>query len=186
MWWYALTRGIVVLVASAKFEGSGLLVLWRGVFLFLPLNWGRVVGTHFLDYVGTIKNFEKNWTYLFWEVPYFSKGMYWIFNDMYDKDMSDVCLSCHSSLWSHSWLTYWRIGQQLTATYCNLWCPLGDGRGTAVAQWLSCCATNQKVAGSIPDGVVGIFYWHNPSDHTMALRLTKPLTEMSIRSICWG
>ena len=25
--------------------------------------------------------------------------------------------------------------------------------GTAVAQWLRCCATNQKVAGSIPAGV---------------------------------
>ena len=29
--------------------------------------------------------------------------------------------------------------------------------GTAVAQWLRCCATNWKVAGSIPDGVIGIF-----------------------------
>ena len=27
----------------------------------------------------------------------------------------------------------------------------------AVAQWLRCCATNPKVAGSIPDGVIGIF-----------------------------
>ena len=32
--------------------------------------------------------------------------------------------------------------------------------GTAVAQWLRCYATNRKVAGSIPDGVIGIFYWH--------------------------
>jgi len=30
--------------------------------------------------------------------------------------------------------------------------------GTAVAQWLRCCATNRKVAGSIPDGVIGIFH----------------------------
>ena len=30
-------------------------------------------------------------------------------------------------------------------------------RGTAVAQWLRCCATNQKVAGSIPAGVSGFF-----------------------------
>ena len=30
--------------------------------------------------------------------------------------------------------------------------------GTAVAQWLRCCATNQKVAGSIPAGVIGIFH----------------------------
>jgi len=55
--------------------------------------------------------------------------------------------------------------------------------GTAVAQWLRCCATNRKVAGSIPDGVIGIFYWHNPSDRTMALGSTQPLTEMSTRSI---
>jgi hypothetical protein len=28
----------------------------------------------------------------------------------------------------------------------------------AVAQWLRHCATNRKVAGSIPDGVIGIFH----------------------------
>jgi len=26
-----------------------------------------------------------------------------------------------------------------------------------VAHWLRCCATNRKVAGSIPTGVIGIF-----------------------------
>jgi len=31
-------------------------------------------------------------------------------------------------------------------------------RGTAVAQWLRCCATNRKVVDSIPDGVIGIFH----------------------------
>jgi len=29
--------------------------------------------------------------------------------------------------------------------------------GTAVAQWLRCCATNRKVAGSISAGVSGFF-----------------------------
>jgi len=29
--------------------------------------------------------------------------------------------------------------------------------GTAVAQWLRCCVTNRKVAGSIPSGVSGFF-----------------------------
>ena len=58
--------------------------------------------------------------------------------------------------------------------------------GTAVAQWLRCCATNRKVADSIPDGVIGIFHWHNPSDRTMALGSTQPLTEMSTSSISWG
>jgi len=28
--------------------------------------------------------------------------------------------------------------------------------GTAVAQWLRCCATNRKVAGSTPAGVIDI------------------------------
>ena len=30
--------------------------------------------------------------------------------------------------------------------------------GTAEAQWLRCCATNRKVAGSIPAGVTGFFF----------------------------
>jgi len=30
--------------------------------------------------------------------------------------------------------------------------------GTAVAQWLRCCATSRKVTGSIPAGAIGIFY----------------------------
>jgi len=31
-------------------------------------------------------------------------------------------------------------------------------RGTAVAQWLRCCAKNRKFAGSIPNDVIGIFH----------------------------
>jgi hypothetical protein len=58
--------------------------------------------------------------------------------------------------------------------------------GQAVAQWLRHCATNRKVAGSIPYGVIGIFQWHNPSGRTMALGSTQPLTEMSTRNISWG
>jgi hypothetical protein len=48
------------------------------------------------------------------------------------------------------------------------------------------CATSRKVAGSIPDGVIGIFYWHNSSGRTMALGYTQLLTEMSIRNIFGG
>ena len=58
--------------------------------------------------------------------------------------------------------------------------------GTVVTQWLRCYVTNRKVAGSIPDGVIGIFHWHNLSDRTMALGSTQPLTEMSTRRISWG
>ena len=32
-----------------------------------------------------------------------------------------------------------------------------SSKGTAVAQWLRCCATNREVAGSIPAGVSGVF-----------------------------
>ena len=59
--------------------------------------------------------------------------------------------------------------------------------GTAVAQWLRCCATIRKVAGSIPTGVSGFFYWHK----ILLIALwpwgrSQPLTEMSTRSISWG
>ena len=59
-------------------------------------------------------------------------------------------------------------------------------RGTRCRSWLRHCATSRKVAGSIPDGVIGIFHWHNTSGRTMALGLTQPLTEMSIRNIPSG
>ena len=94
-----------------------------------------------------------------------------------------------------------KIGMPENSTYTlfldnctvHLWIWLCSGNisvlylpPTAVAQWLRCCATNRKVAGSISDGVTGIFHWHNPSDRIMALGSTRPLTEMSTRSICWG
>jgi hypothetical protein len=55
--------------------------------------------------------------------------------------------------------------------------------GQAVAQWLRHCATNRKVAESIPDGFNDIFHGHNPSGRTMVLGLTQSLTEMSTRNI---
>jgi len=61
---------------------------------------------------------------------------------------------------------------------------LGEGGGTRWRSWLRHSATSRKVAGSIPDGVTGIFHWH-PSVRTMALGLTQPVTEMSTRNISW-
>ena len=55
--------------------------------------------------------------------------------------------------------------------------------GTAVAQWLRCCVTNRKVAGSIPAGVSGFFIELDPSNRTVVLGSTQPLTEMITRSI---
>jgi hypothetical protein len=44
-------------------------------------------------------------------------------------------------------------------------------------------ATSWKVAGSIPDEVIGFFNLSNPSSHTMVLGSTQPLTEMSTRNL---
>ena len=63
---------------------------------------------------------------------------------------------------------------------------LSSPEGTAVAQWLRRVLQIVKAAGSIPAGVIGIFHCHNPSDRTMSLGSTQPLTEMSTRSISWG
>jgi len=57
--------------------------------------------------------------------------------------------------------------------------------GTRWLSWLRHCATSRKVAGSIPDGVIGIFHLHDPSGRTMALGSTQPLTEMSTWNISW-
>ena len=57
----------------------------------------------------------------------------------------------------------------------------GKGDRGRVAQWLRCCATNRKVAGSIPTGVIEISHLHK----ILALGSTQPLTEMSTRSISW-
>jgi hypothetical protein len=46
-------------------------------------------------------------------------------------------------------------------------------------------ATSRKVAGLIPDEVIGFFSWFNPSSRTMDLGSIQPLTEMCQKS-SWG
>jgi hypothetical protein len=38
--------------------------------------------------------------------------------------------------------------------------------GTRWCSWLRHRATSRKVAGSIPDGIIGNFHWHNHSGRT--------------------
>jgi len=45
--------------------------------------------------------------------------------------------------------------------------------------WLRQFAASRKGAGSIPDGVIWIFHWHNPSGRTVALGSTQSLTGMN-------
>jgi hypothetical protein len=47
-------------------------------------------------------------------------------------------------------------------------------------------ATSRKVAGSIPDEVIGLFNSANPSSHAMSLGSTQSLTEMNIRNLPGG
>jgi hypothetical protein len=47
--------------------------------------------------------------------------------------------------------------------------------GTRWRSWSRHYAPSPKVAGWIPDGVIGIFHWLHPSGLTMALRSTQPL-----------
>jgi hypothetical protein len=57
--------------------------------------------------------------------------------------------------------------------------PVGGAR---YRSWMRHYATSRKVAGSIPNEVIGLFNWPNPSSLSMALWSTQPLTEMSIRN----
>jgi hypothetical protein len=55
------------------------------------------------------------------------------------------------------------------ALWCLLTALIGECVGVVVK-----ALRYQQVAGSIPDGVIGIFQWHNPSGRTMALGSTRP------------
>ena len=68
----------------------------------------------------------------------------------------------------------------------NIYCAFVGMGGTRWRSWLRHRSTSRKVAGSIPDSVIVIFHWQNPSGHTMALGLTQPLTQMSTRNISCG
>jgi hypothetical protein len=67
---------------------------------------------------------------------------------------------------------------QLFACYSFYYTGAGTRGGTVVEAL--------RYAGSIPDCAIGIFHGHNPSDRTMALGSTLPLTEMSTMNISWG
>ena len=43
-------------------------------------------------------------------------------------------------------------------------------RGDEVAQFVESLLYKRKLAGSIPDCVIGIFHWHNSPSRTVALR----------------
>ena len=94
-----------------------------------------------------------------------------------------ICCWC---LWCCVWGFWWTWNQCHSWWGYHCWCWFTDLESVQsvlsflhgstgsqlmemlLAQWLRRCATNRKIAGSIPDGV-RIFHWYNPSDHTLAL-----------------
>jgi hypothetical protein len=54
-----------------------------------------------------------------------------------------------------------------------------------VAQLGEALSTSRKDAGSLPDGVIGIFHRHKASGRTVALGLTQTVTEMGTRNNSW-
>jgi hypothetical protein len=77
-------------------------------------------------------------------------------------------------------LRYWSVN--MPATLLNYVQPALHTWGTRWRSWLRHCVTSRKVAGSISDVIIGIFYCFNPSGRTVVLGSTQPLTEMST----WG
>ena len=77
--------------------------------------------------------------------------------------------------------TRWMVSNFLRKS-CRLW----DTVGIAVAQWLKCCATNRKVAGSIPDGVSGFFICIKYFRKSYGPGVDSASNRMSTRSISWG
>jgi hypothetical protein len=55
--------------------------------------------------------------------------------------------------------------------------------GNEIAELVEAICYKPEGRGSIPDGVIGIFSWPNPSSRTMALGSTQTLREMSTRNL---
>jgi hypothetical protein len=51
---------------------------------------------------------------------------------------------------------------------------------------LRICSISRKIAGLIPDAVVEIHYWLNPSGHIVVTGSTVPVTEIITRGFLCG
>jgi hypothetical protein len=77
--------------------------------------------------------------------------------------------------------------QFVSLLLCPLdWCSYYYYYYYCYCSWLSHYATSRKVAGSIPDEVIGFFNRPNPSRRIIALGSTQPLTEMNTRNLPGG
>ena len=63
--------------------------------------------------------------------------------------------------------------------YSNVWVTLW-------CNYLRHCAASRKVAGPIPDGVIGIFHGQYISGRTIALESTQSRIKVISRNIFWS
>jgi hypothetical protein len=83
----------------------------------------------------------------------------------------------HTVLYTSSWSDLTNVLRGGHVWPCFITKTKQINGGTRWRIWLRQYTTSQKVAGSISDGVIGIFNWHNPSGRAMALGST---------TISWG
>ena len=117
-----------------------------------------------------------------WQNTLCSVGTYlnWWDHPLFPSTFSKLIATLEKLFWFQSLYFYiWNFYAPNDIDALKYW-SLPFYIGTAVAQWLRCCATNRKVAGSIPVGVNGIFYWHNlyvirgPCDVASHLKILIP------------
>jgi len=68
-----------------------------------------------------------------------------------------LCVNITEDYFSEEFCEMFRDTRKQRALLLFIALSFSNG-GAAVEQWLRCYATNRKVAGSIPDGVLGIFH----------------------------
>jgi hypothetical protein len=130
----------------------------------------------------------KLWTYIF--ICKYIYMFYFLFFSLTYTKCKLVCFPLKGLSWrldilmqsgtDVTWRLMFSVLPPVSSDFCT---TLYDVQATRWCSWFRDCTTSRKVAGSIPDDVIGIFLF---SGCTIALGLTQPLTEMSTRNISWG
>ena len=149
-----------------------------------PVRPARSVAAYRISYPGSfsvmiqIKSCVLIWFKFVWSYVLST----WLCDQFSSKKWRIIQLNlCVCLRQKHSNLNVGACNNLFEIGYVQVYCG-----GTRWRSWLRHCATSRKVAVSIPDGVIGIFHWHNPSGRTMALGSTQPLTEMITVNISLG
>ena len=145
----------------------------RDLFIYLLLNWLAVNSSNYITYLLRIMNYLQFFHLI--KPLIYSVGL-----------PSQICNRCFITTFYYVPI----ICRCLPWRWRHFYLRNSDTQirvlGTRWRSWLRQCPTSRKVAGSIPDGIIWIFHWHNPSGRTVALGSTQPLTEMNTRNISWG